>query len=197
MSPTCTVITIIIIGMPWSSKGELIREIAMRKNDINPAARHKHLEYTYLKDILGAEEDRQKKYLKKAVELHDLEQLDKYQCQPRPFAESLCFAWHGLLYAFKTERNMRIHAVCAAIALLVGAIMHFSTIEMAFLFLVIAMVLLLELVNTALELTLDHTHGSEYHPLVKIIKDVVAGGVLLAALNAVLVGGILILRHIL
>lgn len=169
----------------------------MRKSDTKITAGQKHLEYIYLKDLLGKDENRQKKYFKKVMELDELEQLETYKCRPRPFWESLSFAWHGLIYAFRTERNMRIHAVCAAGALLVGAFMHFSTIEMAFLFLVIAMVLLLELVNTALELTLDHTHGSEYHPLVKIIKDVVAGGVLLAALNAVLVGGILILRHIL
>lgn len=153
----------------------------------------------YLKDIIGVDDRRKHEYFDREKRFSSGARPSGH-CdfsRPRPFHESLQFAWHGLVYAFRTERNMRIHAVCAVLALLTGAVMRFTTIEMAFLFLVISMVLLLEMVNTALEMTLDHTHGTEYHPLVKIIKDVVAGGVLLAAITAVIVGGILLFRHLL
>jgi len=152
----------------------------------------------YLKDILSTEELKQREYLDKALrfEKGDLDVLVRRKIEKRSFLKSLGFAWSGLVYAFKHERNIRIHSVCAVLALVTGISLGFTGIEMAFLLLVISMVILLELVNTALELTLDHTHGSSFHPLVKIIKDVIAGGVLLAAINSVIVGTILLLRHI-
>ncbi len=110
--------------------------------------------------------------------------------------ESFSFAWQGLVYAFKHERNMRLHSIFAVTALILGLVMRFSVVEMALLFLTITFVLILEIVNTALELTLDYTHGTSYQPLVKVIKDVVAGGVLLASVNALIVGTVLFFKHI-
>ena len=152
----------------------------------------------FLTEIIHIEERKKQDY---PGELQPYRSLDKEKIpfthkKSRNLLRSFRFACQGLIYTFKHERNMRIHSGCAMAALSVGGIMRFTGIEMAFLFFAIIIVLLLELVNTALELTLDYTHGSSLHPLVKVIKDIVAGGVLLASLNAVVVGGILFFRHI-
>ena len=51
-------------------------------------------------------------------------------------------------------------------------------------------------VNTALEMSLDFINGNKFHPHVKLVKDIVAAGVLLASLNAVIVGALIFLKYI-
>ncbi|ADI13579.1 diacylglycerol kinase [Truepera radiovictrix DSM 17093] len=85
---------------------------------------------------------------------------------------------------WRTEGNFRIQVLGAALALGVGLAVG---AELVPLFLVCALVLALELVNSALESTLDLV-SPEFHPLVKRAKDAAAGAVLVAALFAVLVG---------
>ncbi|MFN5817442.1 MAG: diacylglycerol kinase, partial [Pseudanabaena sp.] len=63
--------------------------------------------------------------------------------------------------------------------------------------LTIALVLVLELLNTALEAVVDLTVGREFHQLAKIAKDCAAGAVLIAAITALIIAGALLLPHIL
>ena len=91
---------------------------------------------------------------------------------------------------------MRIHILIGASVIILAIILKASPLEMAILFLTIMFVLVSEMINTALELSLDFLNGKGYHPTVKVVKDVVAGGVFLAALNAIVVGLIIFLRHI-
>lgn len=110
---------------------------------------------------------------------------------------SFQFAWAGLSYAFVTQRNFRIHVLVGSIALGLSIYFHLSTVEFAVIGLTVGTVLMMELLNTALEAVVDLTIGQTYHFLAKIAKDCAAGAVLIAAIAALLVAGSLLLPHIL
>lgn len=96
-------------------------------------------------------------------------------------------AFAGVGYLLRTQRNAQIHAIIGSIALGLGFVLRISRLEWAILILVMALVLALEAVNTAIEATVDIATSS-YHPLARIAKDVAAGAVLLAALAAIIIG---------
>ncbi len=103
---------------------------------------------------------------------------------------SFGYALQGLRFVLESQRNFRIHLLAALCAVLLAAWLRFSSTEWTALLLVIGMVLEAELFNTAAEVLVDLA-SPHYHPLAKQVKDVAAGAVLLAALVALLVGGLL------
>lgn len=105
----------------------------------------------------------------------------------RNFVESLTYAVSGILYALRTQPNMRIHAVTALLVLLLGSVLGLTRIEMALLALTVASVVAAEMVNTAIESAVDLV-TQEYAPLAMIAKNVAAGAVLVTSLGAVSVG---------
>ena len=102
-------------------------------------------------------------------------------------ASSFEHAYQGIIYALRTQRNMRIHAVVAALVLVAGLLVGVSALELAALVLTIMIVFVTEILNTALEFVVDLV-TKEYHPLAKLAKDVSAGAVLVSSVGAVLVG---------
>ncbi|MFH1691568.1 MAG: diacylglycerol kinase family protein [Candidatus Omnitrophota bacterium] len=106
----------------------------------------------------------------------------------RTILQSFGLAFKGLQFVFKNERNMRVHCLVAIMALVVCFLLHVSEIELIFVVFAIALVMITEAANTAFELLLDFVHGDEFHPNVKLLKDIAAGGVFIAALNAFLIG---------
>ena len=100
---------------------------------------------------------------------------------------SFRFAFAGIGYLFRTQRNARIHAVIAVIVCIVAAWLRVTRVEWAILVLSIACVLILEGLNTALEAAVDLA-SPQIHPLAKIAKDVTAGMVLIAAIASAIVG---------
>jgi diacylglycerol kinase len=100
---------------------------------------------------------------------------------------SFRFAFAGIAYLFRTQRNARIHTAVAVIVCLLAAWLRVTRVEWAILGLTIACVLILEGLNTALEAVVDLA-SPQIHPLAKIAKDVTAGMVLIAAIASVLVG---------
>jgi diacylglycerol kinase len=100
---------------------------------------------------------------------------------------SFYFAFAGVGYLFRTQRNARIHAVIGAAVVVVGSWLRVSRVEWAVLLLTIASVLILEGLNTAIEAAVDLA-SPNLHPLAKTAKDVAAGMVLIAAMAAVGVG---------
>jgi diacylglycerol kinase len=100
---------------------------------------------------------------------------------------SFKFAFAGFGYLFRTQRNARIHAVFAVAACLVSAWLRISREDWAIIILTIAMVLILEGLNTAVEATVDLA-STAYHDLAKTAKDVSAAMVLIAAAASVIVG---------
>jgi len=96
-------------------------------------------------------------------------------------------AWRGWRSAWERERNVRVHVVIAVLAVVLGTWLHLSLLEWALVATVIGLVLAAELLNTASERLVDLAQW-EQHPLAREAKDIAAGGVLVAALAAVVVG---------
>ncbi|PNW41797.1 diacylglycerol kinase family protein [Dactylococcopsis salina] len=105
---------------------------------------------------------------------------------------SFRYAFAGVRYAFSTQRNFRIHTVIGTIAISLGIFLEISNVEMAVIGITIAFVLALELLNTALESVVDLTVKQTYHELAKVAKDCAAGAVLMGALAALFVAGIIL-----
>jgi diacylglycerol kinase len=111
----------------------------------------------------------------------------------RRFSKSLAYAFYGIKTALHCEPNMRIHLFFGVLAILFGFLLKISEIEWLILMITITLVLFAELMNTALESNVDlvtKTHKAE----AKIAKDVAAGAVLIASINAIAIG-IIIFGH--
>jgi diacylglycerol kinase (ATP) len=106
---------------------------------------------------------------------------------------SFKYAWAGISYSFQTQRNFRIHVSVCAMAIGLSVFLHLQAVEIAVIGITSGLVLALELLNTAIESLVDLTVKQTYHELAKIAKDCAAGAVLVSALVAVLVAGILLL----
>ncbi len=96
-------------------------------------------------------------------------------------------AFRGWGYVLRTQRNAWIHAVIAAVVLVLSIWLHLDPLEWAIIILTMAMVFTAEFLNTAIEAVVDLA-SPEKHPLAKVGKDVGAGAVLIAAIAAVFVG---------
>ena len=103
------------------------------------------------------------------------------------FIGSFGYAFQGLGYAIRTQRNLRVHSTIAIAVVLVGLFFHVSAIEFAMLFIAITGVFISEMFNTVLEICVDLASPT-YHPLAKIAKDVAAGAVLVNAILSVIIG---------
>ena len=103
------------------------------------------------------------------------------------FIKSLRYALIGLWYILKSERNARIHLVSAGLVFGFGLFLGLSNAELAAIFFAIILVFLAEIMNTAIEKTLDLI-DSNHRPEIRIIKDMAAGAVLVAAVGAVIIG---------
>lgn len=111
------------------------------------------------------------------------------------FRESLMIAFKGIGYLFMYHRNMRIIFMGGLTAMLLGIYLKMKGIELAVLCLAVAFVFIAEIFNTAIELMLD-MFTNKYHTLVKLIKDIAAAVVLIAALNAIAIGYILFAKKL-
>ncbi|MBP2033043.1 diacylglycerol kinase (ATP) [Clostridium algifaecis] len=104
--------------------------------------------------------------------------------------DSFNYAIEGIIYSVRTQRNMRIHMAAALFILILCFFYDLSKIEILAITITITMVIMAELFNTAVEFAIDAT-TNYYHPLAKLAKNVAAGGVLITAINAVVVGYII------
>lgn len=113
----------------------------------------------------------------------------------RSLIKSFNYAIDGIVYSLRTQRNMRIHFAVAAGVLTAGLIVGVSRVEFLILLFSISLVIISELVNTAIESAIDVV-TTAFDPLAKIAKDVAAAAVLIASLNAVFVGYLVFLSRI-
>ncbi len=111
------------------------------------------------------------------------------------FINSFGYAMAGLRYAFGTQQNLRIHVVVGTVVIGLGVVVLRSFLEWAVLLLTIGMVLISELINTAVEATVDLL-SPEYASSAKIAKDVSAAAVFMAALVSIVVGSCLFMPHL-
>jgi diacylglycerol kinase (ATP) len=101
--------------------------------------------------------------------------------------DSFNYAFEGLIHVLRTQRNMRIHFLVAVVVLVVALALGVSKIELIVLLISIVFVLVAEMINTAVEGAID-VSTSSFDPMAKLAKDIAAGAVLLATINAVVVG---------
>nr|WP_214826181.1 diacylglycerol kinase family protein [Exiguobacterium algae] len=101
----------------------------------------------------------------------------------------------GVIHAIRTERNMRVHVIAACLVTVFAFWLETSTMENLILFGWVVAVFTLELVNTAIERTVDLV-TTEIKPLAKRAKDVAAGAVLVASIGAAVTASVIFVPHL-
>jgi diacylglycerol kinase (ATP) len=107
--------------------------------------------------------------------------------RPKTWVQRANLAIEGIIYSVKTQRHMRYHLVSALSALVLGLVLNVSRTEFILLCMAIILVIVTEMLNTAIETTVDMI-SAEFHPLAKIAKDIAAGVVLVASIGALTLG---------
>jgi diacylglycerol kinase (ATP) len=107
--------------------------------------------------------------------------------RPPTIFDSVNYAFEGIIHVLRTQRNMRIHFVVAIAVIVLALTVAVSRIDLIALLISITFVLIAEMINSAIEGAIDVATTS-FDPLAKLAKDVAAGAVLIASLNAVAVG---------
>jgi len=105
--------------------------------------------------------------------------------KPKRWLDKANVAIEGIIYSIRTQRHMRYHLVAALGALLTGLLANISRTDFILLSMAIVLVLVTEMLNTALEVSIDMI-AHEYHPQAKIAKDIAAGVVLVASIGALI-----------
>ena len=109
--------------------------------------------------------------------------------------QSFNFAFEGIIHVLRTQRNMRIHFGIAVAVLIAALAVGVGRLELIALLISISLVLIAEMINTALEAGIDVATTS-FDPLAKLAKDIAAGAVLIATVNAVAVGYLVFVERI-
>jgi diacylglycerol kinase (ATP) len=101
--------------------------------------------------------------------------------------DSFNFAFEGIIHVLRTQRNLRIHFAIAFAVLILALIVDVTKMELIALLISVTFVLIAEMLNTAVEAAIDIATTS-FDPMAKLAKDIAAGAVLIAAINALAVG---------
>ena len=110
---------------------------------------------------------------------------------------SFFYAAKGLRYAFSTQRNFRIHVGFALVAFALGSFLGLNKSDLAIMAITATSVLIVELLNTAIESVVDLAIGKRFHPLAQIAKDCSAGAVLVASISSLLIAVLLLFSPLL
>nr|WP_295932764.1 diacylglycerol kinase family protein [uncultured Dyadobacter sp.] len=102
---------------------------------------------------------------------------------------SFRYAGAGIYSLFRYENNARIHLMACIVVVIAGVFFQISGTEWCLIIIQIGLVWAAEAFNTAIEKLADLV-SADYHPVIKVVKDTAAAGVLLLAVSAVIVGGI-------
>ena len=112
--------------------------------------------------------------------------MSKFKSQG--FKNTFKNARKGFNLVFKSEINIRIHLIVASLVLILAMILNFDTIRFCILLIAIALVIVSEMLNTAIEFALDAVFHNRYSTLVGMAKDISAGAVMFATFIAIFVG---------
>jgi len=108
---------------------------------------------------------------------------------------SFKYAFSGLRSLIKHEHNFRLHLLAASLAIAMGFILGISRAEWMILIIIIAMVFITEILNSAMESLADYV-SPEYSSIIKRVKDFCAAAVLLSAITSVIVGLLIFLPKV-
>lgn len=111
----------------------------------------------------------------------------KFKRNQGPILKSFYHAFEGIKSCLIEERNMFIHFCIMCLVIICGIIFKISIKEWIICIVLFSMVLSLELVNTAIETTVDIC-SPEINPKAKLAKDVAAGAVLVSAISSAIIG---------
>lgn len=103
---------------------------------------------------------------------------------------SFKYAFEGIVQTYKGEQNLKIHTFIAILVVVFGFFLKISTVEWFACLILIGLVLMSEFFNTAIEYVVDLA-SPKIHPLAKAAKDTASAGVLIMAIMAAIVGGII------
>lgn len=114
----------------------------------------------------------------------------------QPLRKSFRHAFDGIWDTVRDERNIKIHLIVMTLVVIFGAIYKITYTEWLICLVLFALVISLEIVNTAIEAVVDLA-SPDYHPLAKRAKDCAAGAVLIAAIFAAIIGLLIFIPYIL
>lgn len=112
---------------------------------------------------------------------------EKHPIDSRRRLLSFKYAFHGIIYAIRTQQNLRIHLISATMVIIAGFIFDLHRIEWLILILCIGFVICAELFNTAIESLADEVEP-DYNPRIKIVKDLAAAAVFVSAIVSAIIG---------
>ena len=119
----------------------------------------------------------------------------EHAIKPKTLTAPFGYAVQGLVWAWQSQRNVKIHCGVAMAIVLTGYLVALAPWEWAVVGILIGGMLTVECLNTAIEATVDLVCGNDYHRLAKAAKDVAAGACLLWALTSVAVGLLIFLPY--
>lgn len=102
--------------------------------------------------------------------------------------KSFSYAFDGLAHFLKSEPNVRIHAIATVAVIILGIARHIGHWQWAAICFAIALVWITETINTCIERLCDFSCDNQWHPAIKVIKDISAAAVLIAAMTSVVIG---------
>lgn len=116
----------------------------------------------------------------------EIENEKKYRLKNRNFIDAWGNAFNGIIYAVTTQSNIKKQLVIAVIVMLISLLFKLTRAEFLCLMFTVILIIVAEMFNTAIETVVD-LYTDLYHPKAKIAKDVAAGGVVITAINALIV----------
>ena len=111
------------------------------------------------------------------------------------FFNSFGYSIEGISYTIKNEQSIVVMLIATILAVSIGLWLKIKPIEWVFIFLTIGIVLAFELINTAIEATIDLI-SPDFHPLAKIAKDTGSAAVFITTIFAVIIGGVIFIPKI-
>lgn len=120
---------------------------------------------------------------------------DEHKMKNGNFLDACQNALNGIIYAITTQSNIKKQLVIAVIVMLVSLFFDLNKAEFLCLMFTVVLIIVAEMINTAIETVVD-LYTDLYHPKAKIAKDVAAGGVVITAINAIIVAYFLFFEKI-
>ena len=111
------------------------------------------------------------------------------------FIDSSKNAFSGIWYSIKTQKNLKIQLIITFIVILCCIFLKLDIIECMFITFSIMLVIITEVINTAIEETVNLC-TNKFHPIAKIAKDVAAGAVVLASINSIIIAIFILIKNI-
>lgn len=102
------------------------------------------------------------------------------------FLNSIKYSIEGLAHAYKNEQSLWLHAMCTVLAIILGNILRISFIQWTIILIALVVVLAVELLNTAIEATVDLI-TEDIHPLAKVAKDCGSAAAFVSSIVALII----------